>query len=293
VDQRFAYPNLYQVYFPRTFLSTELALSRAASFFLPRQRPQDNVKHNFQAPAEDEWATCITTRSSPYVSPAFRRHEDYYIRYWTFRGVAPGKIARWQAALVAFLKKLTWKYDRPLILKSPPHTGRIGLLLDLFPAARFIHIHRDPYAVIQSNIGGRLAVGPYMRLQRDYAVEAHERRILQYYKDVYDAFFDEQPRIPDGQFHELGYEDLVNDPLGEVRKVYEKLGLPSFEEVEPDLRKYLESVGTYRKNRHAELPPARRREIARSCRRSFEAWGYPIEEASMCSAPGSGECGAW
>ena len=36
------------------------------------------------------------------------------------------------------------------VLKSPPHTARIRLLLEMFPDARFVHIHRDPYQVFQS-----------------------------------------------------------------------------------------------------------------------------------------------
>ena len=38
----------------------------------------------------------------------------------------------------------TLKYNRSLLLKSPPHTARIRLLLEMFPNARFVHILRDP-----------------------------------------------------------------------------------------------------------------------------------------------------
>ena len=53
-------------------------------------------------------------------------------------------------SLVRFLAKLSTDYNRPLVLKSPPHTGRIRLLLELFPDARFVHIRRDPYTVFRS-----------------------------------------------------------------------------------------------------------------------------------------------
>ena len=48
------------------------------------------------------------------------------------------------------MRKLTFKYGRPLVLKSPPHTARIRLLLEMFPEARFVHIHRHPYQVFRS-----------------------------------------------------------------------------------------------------------------------------------------------
>ena len=60
------------------------------------------------------------------------------------------EVERWKAAFVRFLKKLTLEHDRPMLLKSPPHTGRIKLLLELFPDARFVHIRRNPYTVFQS-----------------------------------------------------------------------------------------------------------------------------------------------
>ena len=75
---------------------------------------------------------------------------SHYDRYLTFRGVPEREVDEWKQALVLFLKKLTWKYRKPLLLKSPPHTCRIKLLLGLFPEARFVHIHRDPFAVYQS-----------------------------------------------------------------------------------------------------------------------------------------------
>lgn len=38
-------------------------------------------------------------------------------------------------------------HPKPLLIKSPVHTARIGLLLDMFPRARFVYIHRHPLQV--------------------------------------------------------------------------------------------------------------------------------------------------
>ena len=51
-----------------------------------------------------------------------------------------------------FLKKVQFIVPRPLVLKSPPHTARIRQLLEWFPEAKFVHIRRDPYRVIQSRL---------------------------------------------------------------------------------------------------------------------------------------------
>src|SRR5687767_12923662 len=44
LDDRFACPNLYQVHYPHTFLSTERRFSGVTAFLLPKHRPYDNVR---------------------------------------------------------------------------------------------------------------------------------------------------------------------------------------------------------------------------------------------------------
>src|SRR4051812_32757148 len=151
VDDRFAYPNLYQALYPHTFLTTEGLNSRVIEFFLPKRRPMDNVEWSMKSPLEDEFALCVASLMSPCLGWLFPKRREHYDRFLTFRGVPEEEIRRWREAFQLFLRKLTWKYGRPLILKSPPHTCRIRLLLAMFPEARFVHIHRDPYAVFSSS----------------------------------------------------------------------------------------------------------------------------------------------
>jgi hypothetical protein len=277
VDDRFAYPNTYQVSYPHTFLATEALAGRLGAALLPQTRPMDNVRLSFQAPNEDEFATCGMTLYSPYVGFSFPRHQDYYDQFLTFRSVGEGIVTQWKAALLFFLKKLTWKYARPLILKSPPHTCRIRLLLDLFPDARFIHIHRNPYTVFQSTRHWLRAAGPWFHLQRP-GPERSEERILRIYKEMYEVFFEERGLIPKGHFHELGFEQLEKDPIGQMRGIYEALDLPDFRQVEPALRSYLGSLSEYKKNTFPELPADLRARLAREWRRCFERGAIRREE---------------
>ena len=91
-----------------------------------------------------------------------------------------------------------------------------------------------------------------------------------------DAFFEEKGLIGKDRFHEVRFEDLEQDPIGQMREVYRSLGLPNFGEVEPALRLYLGTLSGYRKNEHAELSTATRERIARECHRCFEEWRYPV-----------------
>jgi hypothetical protein len=101
-------------------------------------------------PSEDEFATCTMTGLSPYMAWCFPGGGASYGRYLTFRDAPDSEVTRWEDALMTFLKKLMVRYGRPLVLKSPPHTARIRRLLGLFPDARFVHFHRDPYVVFRS-----------------------------------------------------------------------------------------------------------------------------------------------
>jgi hypothetical protein len=271
-DERFAFPNTYQVYYPHTFLTTERIQSWAMAAMMPKRRPQDNVRMGVGEPQEDEFAQCALTGLSFALGWAFPR-STRYDKYLTFRAASREEIRRWQAALYGIVQKLSFKYDRPLILKSPGHTGRIRMLLEVFPEARFVHIHRHPFDVHQSTVHTFRKVTDWWRLQK-YEPPDWEKIILRQYKEVFDAFFDQRGLIPPGRFHELGYEDLDRDPLGEMERLYERLGLPDFGVLAPNLRGYLDSLAGYRKNTFAELAPETRQRIVEECRRCFEEWGY-------------------
>jgi omega-hydroxy-beta-dihydromenaquinone-9 sulfotransferase len=273
VDERFAFPNWYQVAYPHSFLGTEAKRSKFLGFFIPETRIQDNMQYGLQCPAEDEFALCTTSARSPLLSWVFPRRAEHYARYGTLGNVSEAEVAEWQAALLGFVKKLACKNGKPPVLKSPFHTGRIRLLLDIFPEAKFVHIHRDPYAVFQSACHTTREGMRYCALQR-HALDAEEWTIRRY-RELVDAFLAEKDLIPDGRFHELRYDDLERDPIGQIRATYEALELPDFGEIEPSVRRYVASLGGYQKNVYAEIAPATKERLRNEWRRSFSAWGYP------------------
>jgi hypothetical protein len=273
LDPQFTFPNLYQTLYPATFLTTEHFIPRLGGFLLLRRRPHDNVALSFGVPNEDELALCVHSGLSPYLAWALPREAGFYDRFLTFRAASAEDRARWRSSLLQFLKKLTLRHDRPIVLKSPPHTARIGLLLDLFPTARFVHIRRDPATVFLSTMHMYKKTMRYWRLQRAPAA-GFEDRIIATYRTMYDAYFEEQPRIPAGQFCEVAYEELVRAPIAVVEALYDALGLPGFAAVRPRLEDYLAAIGHYEANAHPALPELVRQRIGREWGRSFDAWGY-------------------
>lgn len=272
-SDQFAFPNTYQAVNPETFLTTEEKNARRFAWLVPKTRPMDNMALSFQTPQEDEFAPCLMTLHSLYLGISFPRREQHYARYLTFRDVPEEDVEAWKNAFLRFLKKLTLKYNRPLLLKSPPHTARIRLLLSMFPDARFVHIHRNPYTVFQSFQHYFDTALWYTYLQRPNLADINDG-ILRRYTALYDAFFEERQLIPPGQLHEVCFEDLERAPVEEIGRLYERLALPGFARFQPQLQAYVASQAGYRKNAFPPLAPALRAKIAREWHRSFEEWGY-------------------
>ncbi len=272
-DRRFAFPNGYQTAFPHTFLTTEARDSRLMSFFVPKRRPMDNMALSLALPQEDEFALCTACLKSPCMGWVFPRRRKHFGRYLSFRDASLDEIAEWRAAFQLFVKKLTWKYRRPLVLKSPPHTCRIRLLLEMFPGAKFVHIHRDPYAVFQSTRKTFETMFRWQALQRPDLGDL-DHWVLEQYREMYDVFFEERNLIPPGSYHEIAFEELENDPVGELRNLYQALRLPDFRAVEADIQRYTTSLRGYQKNQFPVLQPQLEAQIGNMWQTSIKEWGY-------------------
>src|SRR5262249_23911240 len=150
----------------------------------------------------------------------------------------------WKSNYTHFLKKVTFKYGRPLVLKSPANTARIGLLLKLFPDAKFVHIHRNPYDVFRSTVHTWKAAGKWWQFQKtDFGDDdSINRQLLRQTKILYDGYFAQRSLIPAGRFHEIAFYDLERDPVQQLRNTYEALNLPDFQHAAEPVTTYLKSL---------------------------------------------------
>jgi len=147
-------------------------------------------------------------------------------------------------------------------------------LLEIFPNARFIHIHRNPYAVFRSTRHFYDTLVRHVNLQRLSLREA-EKGILKRYAMMYDAFFTEKTLIPDGRFFEVSYEELDKNPMPVMANLYQSLGLENFEQAKPLMQAYLDSMQSYTKNPSSPMSEETKSRIYEAWQRSFLAWGYP------------------
>jgi omega-hydroxy-beta-dihydromenaquinone-9 sulfotransferase len=276
-DDRFAFPNQYQVLYPNTFLLTERGSARLVGSVIPKTRPQDSVKLGIDEPQEEDFAMCALTGQASILTMAFPRNVAYYERFMTMRELSPDELARWKRSYVHFLKKMTFKYHRPLVLKSPANTARIRLLLELFPDAKFVNIHRNPYDVFRSTTHTWETAGRWWQFQRaNYDDDAINRQLLRQTKILHDSYFAQRPLIPPGRLHEIAFHDLEQDPIQQLRNTYEALDLPDFQHAVKPLTSYVDSLAGYRKNAFAELAVDLRKCVYRELRHCFDEWGYAM-----------------
>jgi hypothetical protein len=272
---QFTFPNTFQVVNPETFLTTEAVSSRLFASLVPKKRPMDNVSMSFKTPQEDEFAPAMLSLRSPYYSVTFPRADGFYNRFLTFRDADPVDRQAWIDGFQWFLKKVSFrdKGQRALLLKSPPHTARVNLLLEMFPDAKFVHIHRHPHKVFRSFAHYHDTMAWYTFLQKPVVADL-EGSMIERYRELYNTFLDNRPLIPSGQFHEVRFDELERKPLRCLHETYESLGLTGFEEARPRFEAYIESQRNYEKNCFTDLQPRLKERLARSWGRFFEAFGY-------------------
>jgi len=216
LDERHTYANTYECLEPNHFLLTEGFFRRWLWFLMPSRRPMDNMAAGWDRPQEDEFALCMMGQPSPYLTIAFPNHGPQYSNYFDLEGLSSRALTSWKRTFMGFLQRLTFKDPRRLVLKSPPHTCRIKVLLEMFPDARFIHIVRDPYVVFPSTVNLWRSLYETQGLQRP-TFAGLEDYVFQTFTFMYDRLEEGRKLVDPSRFFELKYEDLVRDPVGQMR----------------------------------------------------------------------------
>ncbi|MEX2298388.1 MAG: sulfotransferase, partial [Dongiaceae bacterium] len=274
LDPQFAAPNLFETMLPHGFLVTEDWQSPLWARFVPETRLIDNMPLGTDLPQEDEFALAILTRLSPYMGHSFPQRWSHYMRYLDFGDVDVGERKRWQRELMRYVRRLSLhRAGRRIVLKSPPHTARIPLLLETFPDARFVHIHRDPYRVFQSNLHMLTEGLPLAKMQSG-DLPAPEDFVIERYNRLHDAYFAACDSVPAGRLIEIAFSDLERNPVETMAGLYRHLGFEGFESLQPTLETHCYNLRSYAQNRYAPLEASLRRRIAQAWQRSFEHWGY-------------------
>jgi omega-hydroxy-beta-dihydromenaquinone-9 sulfotransferase len=273
-DPGFTCPTAYQVMFPHHFVYSQPWGAKIFDYLAPSKRPMDNVAFHGTTPHEEEIALAGLTGVSPYLRILFPGHADDGCAALDPARLPPPALAEWQEAFRLFMKKLSFSKGKRIVLKSPPHLGRLALLLKMFPGAKFIHIVRNPYEVYLSFWKvWRVGHAPSHLQKPDY--QAIDEIILSWYEKLFALFERDRRLIPPGDFHELRFEDLVISPRECLANLYQELGLPDFERFWPPASAYLDSIANYQKSSYA-LTEEVRAKVNQRWGFFFPRYGYPL-----------------
>jgi len=136
------------------------------------------------------------------------------------------------------------------VLKSPAHLGYLDLLRARFPDVHIVHMHRDPRTTIASgaSLNATLHAMHADTVDR-HRVGAQWLQRMGWTNDramaIRDGWSDDADRVTDIEF-----DDAVADPIGQVTRVYDAVGLPLAAEAEAAMRRWLDE-----RPREAARPP--------------------------------------
>jgi hypothetical protein len=277
-DKRFAYASTYDCFAPNHFVISGWLLPKLFWFLLPARRPMDNMKIGFDHPQEDDIALCGLDAPTPYFRLAFPNHPPPYNEFLNMEGVKEKDLIRFKQAMKRFIQALTYSKKKPLVLKSPPHTGQIGVLAELFPGAKFIHIVRDPYILFLSTRKTWQSLDRSQAFQRPHHKDLDEY-ILRSLVLMYEGFDRQCTAIDSSHICDVHYEDLVRDPVGQLRRVYAQLELGDFENIRESLESYLATQQDYQPNVYT-LKPEIQAAIESRWSGYLEKYGYASTTSS-------------
>ncbi len=277
-DKRLAFSSTYDCFVPHHFLVSRWCLGPLMRWLVPPQRPMDNMKAGAGFPQEDEFALCSLNAPTPYWRIAFCNDPPPYVDLLNFDKSDPKVVEEVRQTFTKFYKTLTLRDQKQLILKSPPHTGRIETLAKWYPGAKFIHISRHPHQVIPSTV----RLWKSLDYVQSFQIPKYsEEELLDYVFECFDVMYEGYCRAAESmdpnQLIEVKYEDLVSQPLSVVESIYSQLELNDFEECRTAVTELLAGRRDYQANTK-EIDTELRDLIDNHCSQYMDRFGYRVSE---------------
>ena len=279
-DDRFGYHSNFQMVLPEVMLTTEKALLPFFEFICRLFKVKDSVHRvplSFRFPGEEDatMTTYLDPRGAQWGYFLPKMMHDQFQKYVVFENTGEAEIEAWTKSFVYLLKKISIaSQQKQLVLKSPPNTARIKLLLSIFPDAKFIFIHRNPYEVFASN--KRF----WQVVQREYALHGTKpvdvnSIILDTYSRMMQRYLWEKEAVPPGQLAELAYDNFIQNPITSLKNVYSELQLDDFAYCEDKMKTFTGPQKKFVQLKH-ELPDNETKMVSEKWEPFIRHWNYPL-----------------
>ncbi|MCZ6703715.1 MAG: sulfotransferase, partial [Ignavibacteria bacterium] len=152
-DKKFGYISNYDI----LFSNSSVLLGKRMAFILQKFIQKFNIKnphfnnsiHYLNDPGEEDmFLISRGSLFSDYWRFLFPLSWDKLIKSNLEKD---NRAKQWNNNYNNLLKQFTFQNKgKQLLLKNPPNTGRVIKLLKMFPNAKFIYIHRNPYRLFYS-----------------------------------------------------------------------------------------------------------------------------------------------
>jgi hypothetical protein len=125
-----------------------------------------------------------------------------------------------------------------MVLKDPSHLLALDVILDVFPDAHIVHIHRDPVTAVASNCS--LYAHTRAIFMRGIDPELLGNHVLNgIWPDALQRATELRATLPRERIIDVAYAELMRDPLETMRGLYGQLGLEMDDEVRARLAAWL------------------------------------------------------
>ncbi|MFT6503393.1 MAG: hypothetical protein ACJASQ_003528 [Crocinitomicaceae bacterium] len=274
-DDRHMHLGSFQAFTINAAFTTKWFLKPIMKRVMPSTRYQDDVKIDVDAPTEDEHALVNMTRMSGMHMFFFPKNNEYFDKFNCFEGITEEELKEWKSIYASLLKQVEVfnKEDKKLVLKNPHSTARIKVLSEMYPNAKFLFIHRNPYEVFNSTITLYERAVRSQFLQ-DFTEEELNELILSCYEKMMSNYLKQRESIRPEQLIEVGYDNLIVNPVEELEKIYKHLNLDGFQTAKPKLEAYLETLKEYKVNPARTIDPAVKEIVKKRWGFAFKEWGY-------------------
>lgn len=247
-DDRFVTPKWYQALAGQGFWLGWSMLRFMLVPFLNTTRPQDSVGFGPTWPAEDDFALCSAGACSSIPGRLiFPSQWDTWKRWHTLEALSDQERRRWKTLMAMLIWKLTRGKNkaRIVLLKTPSHTARIAQLDQLFGGqVKFIHLVRDPQAVIDSNVRLHDSLKSHL-LEAPPPPQTTRDRIVEEYTHTESKCSQELDAIDPSRWTRIRYQDLRADPIATLSSMYTSLGMNYDDTTKTAHRWYLAQLGDY------------------------------------------------
>ncbi len=246
---------------------------------LPEDRMVDHVAVNPDSPQPDEIPLANMQPLSVFHALYFPHSFQYHIDKGVFfEGCSEAEIKRWRTLMVAFLRKIVIQQGKSrLLIKNESYMTRVALLRSIWPEAKFIHVHRNPYEVYVSTVSYFRRLLPTMAFQSVDHVDV-ESFVLNTYPRVMRRFLRDTAQLSGEQFVEVGFQEITSTPIETLWRIYDQLQLPNWEDDRSGIEEYLASIRNYERNKFTMASDDIER--VRSAWGDYSTrWGYGVPEA--------------